>query len=101
MWNQPERSRLVIHLVNYDRDLKAAEGKDGPAREQLRRVSDVPMRLRLVRNWRVKQVEVLSPDTATTDPQPLSFKQDGSWLELQVDSVEVYAIVVVRYDTRD
>ena len=101
VWNQPERSRLVIHLVNYDRDLKAAEGKDGPAREQLRRVSDVPMRLRLVRNWRVKQVEVLSPDTATTDPQPLSFKQDGSWLELQVDSVEVYAIVVVRYDTRD
>ena len=95
VWSQPDLDRLLIHMVNYDRDLEAAKGKSGPAAETRRPATNLAVRLRVPAGVQVHHVSALSPDGETTDPRQLPFQQRGRWLELKVESVEVYTIVVV------
>ena len=97
IWKQQQYGRLVVHLVNYDRDVEVAKRQIGPAREAMRVVNDVDVRLRVPDEALVKHVSVLSPDTSSESVQRISFSQKGKWLELSVPRIEVYSILVIQY----
>ncbi|MEK6233118.1 MAG: hypothetical protein N2C14_00245, partial [Planctomycetales bacterium] len=70
-YSQP--SRVVLHLVNYDRDETADKRLKGPELERPKPVENVKVDLRLPKPRKVKTVELYSPDAA--EPLRLPFQQ--------------------------
>ena len=94
---QPEKKRLLVHLVNYNRTEpppKAPRAGRGPQDEQPIACENVTVRLALAPGERVKSVRLLSPDDAVKEIK-LPVKQVGNSVSFTVPRVLVYAVAVV------
>jgi len=87
-FSQPER--LLLHLVNYNRD---ETGGSGPDNEKPIAVTDIDVNLKLPAEADVKKVTLISPD----NPQSysLDWQQTEDRVTFRVPSVLVYGVVVV------
>ncbi len=87
-FSQPER--IVLHLVNYNRD---ETGGSGPDNEKPIAVPDIDVNLKLPAGADVKKVTLMSPD----NPQScsLDWQQTEDRVTFRVPSVLVYGVVVV------
>ena len=88
-FSQPER--MVLHLVNYNRD--ETDGS-GPENEKPIPVTDIDVNLKLPAEAEVNSVTLISPD----NPQryALDWRQTGNRVAFRVPSVLVYSVVIVN-----
>ena len=95
VWRQPDRHRLIFHLVNYRRDLEAAKGGKGTEAEYPAPEADIAVRLVLPEGATVRRVSLLSPDEVATGGAATHFTQEREALTFKVDRVVAYAVGVV------
>ena len=96
-WHQPERSRVVLHFVNYRRDLEAAKGRTGADAESPAPETNIAVRLNLPGGATARRVTLFSPD-GTTASGKVPFTQARKTLTFNVDRVIAYTIAVVELD---
>ncbi len=92
VYHQRAARRLVVHLVNYDHNEKAA-GKSVAAREAPIAAPPVAVRLRLPEGFRPASARFLSPDAAKE--QAVTFRRRDGWLECRTPGFLVYGVLVV------
>ena len=83
---QQAQSRLVLHMVNYNRDESAPREVPIPER-------DIQVSVRLPENSSTADVRLLSPDRNAEESLP--FKQDGMYVRFMVPEVLAYNLAVV------
>jgi hypothetical protein len=87
--------RLVLHLVNYNRDEEKAAGlPKKPRAECPVPATNVVCRLVLPAGARVKTVRLFQPETAK--PRDLPFERGPAGVSFVVPEFEVYGVVEVR-----
>jgi hypothetical protein len=87
--------RIVVHLVNYNRDEKvppAAKGMAGA--ENPIPVENVRVSLNLPANARVTGVRFLTPEQ---QPQTMPFRQTGRTVEFTAPKFLVYGVCAVQF----
>lgn len=89
-------NRLLLHLVNYNRDETAAKDHRGPAGEQPIPTDPVPVTLNLPEGRQVSAVTLYSPDREDTPEIPC--ESAGHRLTFTVPEVEVYTVVAIRLE---
>jgi hypothetical protein len=92
-YHQPEARRVMLHLVNYNHQEKAA-GKSATAREAPIAAGPGKVRLRLPDGFRAKSVRFLSPDER--ESPALTFRQKEDLLEFQTPGFLVYGLCVIE-----
>jgi len=86
-YSQPDRDRMVVHLVNYDRE----EGAD---REMPIPAQDMKLKLRVPDGSRVSSVSLVSPDLEGDTELP--FEQTGEAVAFAVPSILVYDVIAIE-----
>ncbi len=97
---QPKEKRLIVHLVNYNRQEPpegVAPAGRGPQDEQPIAVENIEVRLQVPSGFRVKNVRLLSPDEATIS-QIKKVRQRNGVATLIVPKVLVYAVAVAQLE---
>lgn len=89
-WHQPAARRLIVHLVNYDRDEDAA-GVENP-----RPVAPVPVALNLPPGKRSTRVWFVTPERP--EPQSLEASAGGGQIHFRAPGFDVYGVAVVEYE---
>jgi hypothetical protein len=90
-WRQPEKMRLMLHLVNYKREPIEKNPGDHPIAQ-----GPIPVDLPLPDGTKVKAVRLISPDAE--GEQTLEFTQADGRLKATVPGLLVYSIVVVEFE---
>ena len=96
-WHQHDPRRLILHFVNYQRDLQAAKKRQGADAECPAPETDIAVRLILPDGATVRRVTLLSPDT-TNAANATPFSQERETLTFNVDRVVAYTVGVVELD---
>jgi hypothetical protein len=94
VYSQP--NRLLLHLVNYDRDETPIKGVKGPALERPKAANNIAIDLRLPKGRTVKSIEIRSPDNKTSSL--IQFTGQPGRVKFNVPSLLVYGVVVVRLE---
>jgi len=90
-------SRVLLHLVNYDREEDAPENnRTGPETERPQPVEDIPVRLRLPQGKRAKSVTLHAPERE--EPEALDFKSIRGHVSFRVPKVRVYAVIAIAME---
>jgi len=87
--------RIVLHLVNYNRDEARGKEVKGPAGEFPIDVRDIRVRLQLPQARQVRSVTLFRPETDRAEP--LSLECRGRTLTFAVPRIAVYGVVDIRY----
>ena len=89
---QPDKSRIVVHLVNYKVDL------EGNIIEE----KNTGLKVLLPESAKVKNVKFVSPDDITEKVLEIKeVKKDGqNFVEFIVPSVSIYSLAVIEYMVR-
>jgi hypothetical protein len=80
--------RLVVHLVDYDRD--EATGEENP-----RTSNPVAVRLNLPQGARIKGIRFATPEHP--DPQTLTFDVESGQVRFRTPGFLVYGVATVEY----
>jgi hypothetical protein len=83
---QEAKSRLILHMVNYNRDESAPREIPIPER-------NIGVSVRLPEDRSASTIHLLSPDR--DEEELLIFTQDGAYVQFTVPEVLVYDLVVV------
>ncbi|HZT31340.1 MAG TPA: hypothetical protein VFA33_15730 [Bryobacteraceae bacterium] len=95
-YEQAEARRVVVHLVNYNRDEKAPRAAQGMAgAENPIAVEGVQVSLLLPPNARANSVRFLTPEQA--EAQEIPFRQNGSAVEFTAPKFLVYGVCAIQY----
>ncbi|MBN2564179.1 MAG: hypothetical protein JXB46_00550, partial [Candidatus Eisenbacteria bacterium] len=86
--------RLVVHLVNADRDRTPRPDAKGAQLEQPIPQKGIGVDLRLPADMQVRAVTLLSPERA--EPASLEFVQEGRRLRFTVPEMLVYAVATIE-----
>jgi hypothetical protein len=89
-WRQPQHRRLVVHLVNYDRDESIAD------QENPRAVSGVSVRLGLPAGARVTTVRFVTPEQS--EPQTVPATSEKGQALFETPALLVYGVALVEYE---
>ncbi|MDA1165330.1 MAG: hypothetical protein O3B13_19705 [Planctomycetota bacterium] len=92
-YQQP--GRIVLHLVNYDRDESPDRQLKGPELERPKPVKNVAVNFRLPEGKSVTSVTIFSPDDSQTNT--LTFKQRDGRVSFTVPAITVYVAVVISF----
>jgi len=96
LWQQPAKRRILLHLVNYKRDLaKVTPALSGAANERPVALTGINASIKLPRRSKVKSVTLLSPD-GVHSPK-VAFIQKGDTVTFTVGKVLVYSVVSVEF----
>lgn len=87
-------NRLILHLVNYDRDESVERRRKGPELERPKPVRSTQVRFRVPVGRKVDSVRVFGPDRPS--PVRIDFQQNGGQVRFQVPEFLVYAVVGVE-----
>jgi hypothetical protein len=91
-YRQP--GRILLHLVNYDREDGAPENnRTGPETERPRAAENISVQLRLPANRPAESVTLHAPDRA--ESLRLSFEQDKDQVRFTVPRLHVYGVIAV------
>lgn len=91
-YHQP--GRVVLHLVNYNRDESPSKQLQGPELERPLAAKNVRINLRLPPSRKAASVKLHTPDDTIT--RKLSFEQSHkNRVEFQVPSLRVYAVIAI------
>ncbi len=97
-YKQP--GRVILHLVNYDREDGAPESnRTGPETERPKAVENVAVELRLPTGHRASAVTMFTPDGG--GPVKLYFQMRRGQVRFTVPRVLVYAVTVVEIANSD
>src|SRR5579885_944511 len=88
-WQQPQRRRLIVHLVNYDRD------EAGPGLENPRATRPFRVRLRLPQGARLGAVRFATPEQP--EPVRLPATLENGQAIFEEPGFLVYGLAVVEY----
>ena len=91
-YTQP--NRLLLHLVNYNRDEDKAGKRKAPSAEYPIPERNISIQLCLPEGRKAESVTLLSPDHCT--PISLKFSQKGKHVKFSVPEVLVYGVVEVE-----
>jgi hypothetical protein len=91
-YTQP--NRLLLHLVNYNRDEAKAGKLKAPSAEHPIPEKNISVEIRLHKGKEAKSVTLHSPNRS--DPILLKFSQNGEHLKFTVPEVLVYGVVEVE-----
>jgi hypothetical protein len=89
VWRQAKPRRLVVHLVNYDRD-EAAAGLENP-----RAAGPVQVRLNLPAGARVTGARFVTPEQP--DPRPVTAQTADGQAVFQAPGFLVYGVAILDY----
>ena len=92
-YSQPDR--LVLHLVNYDRDESTDRRLEGPELERPKPVRSTPVRFRVPEGRLVDSVTVSGPDRRA--PLRVGFQQNDGQVSFQVPEFLVYAVISLEF----
>jgi len=87
---QPGSKRLLVHLVNYNRNQKES-GKELPLAD-----APVSVDLLLQADAKVKGLRFLTPEVA--HPQSVEYRQDGPRLAFKTPGFLVYGLTVIEWE---
>ena len=87
---QPGSKRLLVHLVNYNRNEKES-GKELPLAD-----APVSVDLLLQADAKVKGLRFLTPEVA--HPQSVEYRQDGPRLAFKTPGFLVYGLTVIEWE---
>ena len=94
---QPDRHRMVVHLVNYNREEGAKHGEhaspSGEVREMPIPAHNMEVKLRVPGGSRVSSVSLMSPDS--DGGMGLPFEQTGEAVGFTVPHIMVYNMIVI------
>ncbi len=93
-----QTNRVILHLVNYDRDEESTKGLKGPELERPKAVTDVSVRLRMPADRRATSVMLHTPDQEL--PTALAFQSRGGHMTFTVPEIKVYAVISVNLKSR-
>lgn len=91
-YRQPRK--MVLHLVNYDRDESRVKGMKGPALERPKPVSDITVSFRLPSGTRPESVTMRTPDRNEAIKLNHQLKHDR--ITFEVTKFDVYAVIVME-----
>lgn len=91
-YTQP--GRVLLHLVNYDRDETPVKGAKGPELERPKAVTDISVSLRVPPGRRVTSAVLHSPDQESSSTLP--FQSRDQHVTFTVPRVEVYGVVTIN-----
>ncbi|HYM12966.1 MAG TPA: hypothetical protein VEU62_19665 [Bryobacterales bacterium] len=91
VWRQPQARRLIVHLVNYDRDESVA------SQENPRATSPIRVRLNLPSGARLAGVRFVTPEQP--DPQTLRAVATNGQALFQTPAFLVYGVAIVEYES--
>ena len=91
-FSQPDK--LILHLVNYNRDEETAKSLRGPAAECPIAVERVGVGFRLRDGVKVESLVLLSPDEK--QKQTITWQQEGKLLRFRIPRVLVYGVVEIQ-----
>lgn len=96
LMGQPEKKRLMVHLVNYDRIEPPADQfrGSGPQDEKPLPAENVTVRLQVPMGRKIKSVDLLSCDDDSKTK--LRVKMNGTTASFTVPKMLVYSVVVVE-----
>jgi len=89
VWQQASARRLIVHLVNYDRD-EAAAGLENP-----RPTSPITVRLTLPKATNVERIKFVTPEQP--EPEMLAVTTRDGQVSFQTPRFLVYGIAVLEY----
>jgi hypothetical protein len=89
VWHQPKLHRLIVHLVNYDRE----EGTPGQERPRL--TGSIQVNLNLPSGERVLDVEFATPEEP--EPKALTWNSKSGGVQFTTPSLLVYGVATVKY----
>jgi hypothetical protein len=93
-----QKDRLVLHLVNYNRDETPNKQLRGAELERPIPAEHVQVDLRLPGSAKVASIKVYAPDRAS--PRPIGFDQPrGGRVRFQVPRLLVYAVITIDVST--
>ena len=95
-YTQPDR--VILHLVNYDRDETVVKGAKGPELERPKSVSDIAVNFRMPKGRQATSVTMYSPDQEK--PTVLAFESSDGRVKFSVPRIDVYGVVVIDERTR-
>lgn len=92
-YTQP--NRLLVHLVNYDREEEAPENnRTGPETERPKPVKDIRVSLPIPADQRITGVKLHSPDE--DKPTDLEFLVTPERLRIEVPKINVYGVIIIE-----
>lgn len=94
-YSQP--GRVLLHLVNYDRDEFPNKQLKGPELERPKPVGNVSVNFRLPDGVHATAVTVSSPDDNQT--RTLKFQQQSGRVTFTLPDITVYAVIVITFDS--
>jgi hypothetical protein len=89
VWHQPHEHRILVHLVNYDRDEAVAE------QENARAAGPINVRLNLPAGARLVGVRFVTPEEP--DPQTLRTAYENGQALFRSPGFLVYGVAIVDY----
>lgn len=92
-----QSDRLILHLVNYDREPEAPENnRAGPGDERPKPVENIQVRLPLSGRFRAVSVRLHSPERA--NPIDLPFVSRSGTVTFTVPQLRVYGVAAIAMD---
>jgi hypothetical protein len=89
VWQQASARRLIVHLVNYNRD-EAAAGLENP-----RPTDPITVRLTLPKATNVERIKFVTPEQP--EPEMLAVTTRDGQVSFQTPRFLVYGIAVLEY----
>ena len=91
-------NRVVVQLVNYDRDETPNKQLTGPELERPKAVNDIQLRIRLPDGRIADSVSLVSPDRR--EPLGIPFQQTDGHAVFRVPRLLVYAVIAIECQSR-
>lgn len=91
-------NRLILHLVNYDRDETPDRQRKGPELERPKPVLKTPVRIRVPDGRQAESVTLFGPDRKA--PVWIAFQQNKAHVSFRVPEFLVYAVVSLELAPR-
>ena len=96
-YKQP--GRVILHLVNYDREEDAPENnRTGPETERPKPVHNIKVHLPLPKGESATSVKLITPDAE--EPASLKFQDHPQGVDFSIEQFKVYALIVVETGPR-